>query len=138
MVWSWADVGAAAGHYTAITGHPQNGAPIQAAVPICAPLRGGLPEWGQITRLTYTDGASPGPLSPYPVVDKPGNDDNPAVSPDGTKLAFVSDRTGQAQLYLMGYHPQRAAQFVIRSSSPHATVRTRRRAGVPTAAASSG
>jgi Tol biopolymer transport system component len=31
---------------------------------------------------------------------KPANDYNPSVSPDGTKLVFVSDRDGTPQLYL--------------------------------------
>jgi hypothetical protein len=60
---------------------------------------------GATIRLTYTDGAPPPPGSPHPRAARPANDYNPAVSPDGTKLAFVSDRGGQPHLYLMGYRP---------------------------------
>jgi hypothetical protein len=59
----------------------------------------------EIARLTYTDGGEPFPASPFPRAATPANDYSPAVSPDGTKIAFVSDRTGQPQLYLMGYIP---------------------------------
>jgi Tol biopolymer transport system component len=58
-----------------------------------------------LIRLTYTDGAAPPPGSPLPKADRPVNDYNPAVSPDGTKLAFVSDRAGQPHLFLMGFRP---------------------------------
>ena len=56
-----------------------------------------------VLRLTYTDTTPPFSASPYPPVAKPSNESAPAISPDGTKLAFLSDRTGQRQLFLMGY-----------------------------------
>ncbi|MHB1170437.1 MAG: LpqB family beta-propeller domain-containing protein, partial [Longimicrobiales bacterium] len=31
----------------------------------------------------------------------PGDDDSPAWSPDGSMIAFVSDRTGDRQVYVM-------------------------------------
>src|SRR6185369_1267085 len=37
-------------------------------------------------------------------------DDNPAVSPDGKKIVFMSDRDGDIEIYVMnvdGSHPQR-------------------------------
>jgi WD40 repeat protein len=51
-------------------------------------------------RLTYSDGAQPPPDMPGQGPQK-ANDYNPSVSPDGTKLVFVSDRDGAPQLYLM-------------------------------------
>jgi Tol biopolymer transport system component len=56
-----------------------------------------------LIRLTYTDTAPPFAYSPYPPVTKPSNESNPAISPDGSKVVFVSDRTGKPQLFLIGY-----------------------------------
>jgi Tol biopolymer transport system component len=56
-----------------------------------------------LIRLTYTDTTPPFAYSPYPPVAKPSNESNPAISPDGSKIAFVSDRTGKPQLFLIGY-----------------------------------
>ncbi len=56
-----------------------------------------------LIRLTYTDTTPPFPYSPYPPVTKPSNESNPAISPDGSKVVFTSDRTGKPQLFLIGY-----------------------------------
>ena len=61
-------------------------------------------------RLTYSDSTQPPPGMAGQGPQK-ANDYNPSMSPDGTKLVFVSDRDGTPQLYLMtatgiGY-PQR-------------------------------
>jgi Tol biopolymer transport system component len=56
-----------------------------------------------LIRLTYTDTAPPFDYSPYQPVDRPSHAYNPASSPDGSKVAFVSDRSGKPQIYLMGY-----------------------------------
>lgn len=39
--------------------------------------------------------------SPLRLTNSLGDDNSPAVSPDGTKILFVSDRTGLAELYVM-------------------------------------
>lgn len=53
-------------------------------------------------RLTYSDGALPPPGSNlYAHTLNQANDYNPSISPDGTKIVFVSDRDGVPQLYLM-------------------------------------
>jgi hypothetical protein len=62
-------------------------------------------------RLTFSDVVPAPPGAPY-YNERPANDYNPSYSPDGTKIAFVSDREGVPQLYLMtvadGYNiPQR-------------------------------
>jgi WD40 repeat protein len=61
-------------------------------------------------RLTYSDGTQPPPGMPGQGAQK-ANDYNPSISPDGTKLVFVSDRDGAPQLYLMtangNSYPQR-------------------------------
>jgi Tol biopolymer transport system component len=52
-------------------------------------------------RLTYTD-SNPTPPT-IPATDaqlQNANDYNPSMSPDGAKVAFVSDRYGRAELYL--------------------------------------
>jgi hypothetical protein len=56
-----------------------------------------------LIRMTYTDTTPPFAFSPYPPVDRPGNDLQPAISPDGTKVVFVSDRAERRQLFLMSY-----------------------------------
>jgi len=48
-------------------------------------------------RLTYSDGTTTPPTT---TGTQPANDYNPSISPDGTKLVFVSDREGTPQLYL--------------------------------------
>jgi hypothetical protein len=66
----------------------------------------------QPARLTYSDGSPVPPNAPFPG-DLPhgsANDYNASMSPDGTKIAFVSDREGVPQLYIMntaGSTPQR-------------------------------
>lgn len=54
-------------------------------------------------RLTYSDGTPPPPSGPYSYVPEnvKANDYNPSVSPDGTKIVFISDRDGVPQLYMM-------------------------------------
>ncbi len=50
---------------------------------------------GAMTRITYSDGTPTPPNVPYQgYIPNPSNDWNPSVSPDGTKLAFISDRDG--------------------------------------------
>jgi hypothetical protein len=51
-----------------------------------------------IRRLTYSDGTPP--PSGMPSAPNVANDYNPSVSPDGTKIVFVSDRDGTPQLYI--------------------------------------
>ncbi|HEY1016568.1 MAG TPA: LpqB family beta-propeller domain-containing protein [Herpetosiphonaceae bacterium] len=57
---------------------------------------------GAAKRVTYSDGTPVPPGAPYQgYSEHPANDWNPSISPDGTKLAFVSDRVGaKAQIYL--------------------------------------
>jgi len=52
-----------------------------------------------IRRLTYSDGTLP--PSGMPSAPNVANDYNPSISPDGTKIVFVSDRDGAPQLYIM-------------------------------------
>jgi WD40-like Beta Propeller Repeat len=56
-----------------------------------------------LRRLTYSDGTPPPINGPYPgfLPNGTANDYNASSSPDGTKIAFVSDREGVPQLYLM-------------------------------------
>lgn len=66
-------------------------------VPVSAPF--GEPS---ARRLTYSDGALPPPGSNlYAHTLNQANDYNPSISPDGTKIVFVSDCDGVPQLYLM-------------------------------------
>ena len=65
-----------------------------------------------VRRLSYSDGSPVPPNGPYPgyLPNGTANDYNPSISPDGTKIAFVSDREGVPQLYLMtadGNNPTR-------------------------------
>jgi hypothetical protein len=67
---------------------------------------------GSVRRLTYSDGSPVPPNGPYPgyLPNGTANDYNPSISPDGTKIAFVSDRDGVPQIYLMtadGNNPTR-------------------------------
>ena len=58
---------------------------------------------GTMKRITYTDGATLPAGAPYQgYFPTPANDWNPSVSPDGAKLAFVSDRagTGKTQIFI--------------------------------------
>jgi hypothetical protein len=53
-------------------------------------------------RLTYSDSTPTHPTIPATDAQlQNANDYNPSISPDGTKLAFVSDRYGTPQIYLM-------------------------------------
>src|SRR3954447_16033853 len=48
-------------------------------------------------------------------------DDNPAVSPDGNKIAFMSDRDGDIEIYVMdpdGSHQQRLTHSLGRDAHP--------------------
>lgn len=56
-----------------------------------------------VRRLTYSDGTPLPPGAPYPgyLPNGTANDYNPSISPDGTKIVFVSDRESVPQLYLM-------------------------------------
>jgi hypothetical protein len=63
-------------------------------------------------RLTYSDGQPVPPGAPCCgwLPNGSANDYNPSISPDGTKIVFVSDREGVPQLYLMtadGQSPNR-------------------------------
>ena len=58
---------------------------------------------GTMTRITYSDGSPVPPGVPYQgYIPNPSNDYNPSISPDGTKLAFASDRagTGKDQIFI--------------------------------------
>jgi len=55
------------------------------------------------------------------LTDSPGLDEGPVWSPDGTKIAFSSDRDGQQELYIMdadGSHPRRLTDNPARDESP--------------------
>lgn len=56
-----------------------------------------------VRRLTYSDGTVPPPTGPYPgyLPHGPANDYNPSCSPDGTKIAFISDRYYNPELFIM-------------------------------------
>jgi dipeptidyl aminopeptidase/acylaminoacyl peptidase len=67
-----------------------------------------------LRRLTYSDGSPFPPNGPYPgyLPNGTANEYNASISPDGTKIVFVSDRDGVPQLYLMnadGNNPVRLA-----------------------------
>lgn len=60
-------------------------------------------------RLSYSDGTrSADQPFPGPLPRGAANDYDPALSPDGSKILFVSDRTGQPELYLMAWGAGRA------------------------------
>jgi Tol biopolymer transport system component len=55
------------------------------------------------------------------LTDSPGLDEGPVWSPDGTKIAFSSDRDGQQELYVMnadGSDPRRVTDNPARDESP--------------------
>jgi len=55
------------------------------------------------------------------LTDSPGLDEGPVWSPDGTKIAFSSDRDGQQELYVMnadGSDPRRLTDNPARDESP--------------------
>src|SRR5439155_20298483 len=65
-----------------------------------------------VRRLTYSDGGPVPSNGPYPgyLPNGSANEYNPSISPDSTKIAFVSDREGVGQIYLMtadGNNPMR-------------------------------
>jgi hypothetical protein len=75
-------------------------------------LSGGFSDTCQPSRLTYSDGSPLPPNAPYPgnLPNGSANDYNASMSPDGTKIVFVSDRESVPQLYIMsagGSTPQR-------------------------------
>src|SRR5262245_29787297 len=48
-------------------------------------------------------------------------DEHPAISPDGGKIVFMSDRDGDIEIYLMqvdGTHPQRLTRSAGRDAHP--------------------
>ncbi|GAB4208826.1 MAG: DPP IV N-terminal domain-containing protein [Roseiflexaceae bacterium] len=72
-----------------------------------------VPNPGQsgVRRLTFSD-AAPGNPYPAPGQPKPSNDYNASISPDASKIAFVSDRSGVPQLYLMWAKENAPANFI--------------------------
>lgn len=63
-------------------------------------------------RLSFSDGTrSNDQPFPGPLPLGAANDYDPALSPDGSKILFVSDRTGQPELYLMAWGSGRALQL---------------------------
>lgn len=56
-----------------------------------------------LRRLTYSDGAPIPNEGPYPgwLPNNVAHEYNPSYSPDGTKIAFISDRTGNAEIFMM-------------------------------------
>jgi len=55
------------------------------------------------------------------LTDSPGLDEGPVWSPDGTKIAFSSDRDGQQEIYVMnadGSDPRRLTDNPARDESP--------------------
>ena len=56
----------------------------------------------QIRRLSYTDGTQAPPNGPNPgyLPNNTASEYNASYSPDGTKIIFVSDRTGKPELYI--------------------------------------
>jgi Tol biopolymer transport system component len=55
------------------------------------------------------------------LTDSPGLDEGPEFSPDGTKIAFSSDRDGQQEIYVMdadGSNPRRLTDNPARDESP--------------------
>jgi hypothetical protein len=63
----------------------------------------GTPGETRVSRLTFSDGTPPPPPSNAGWGPGKANDYNPSVSPDGTKIAFASDREGNPRLYLMTF-----------------------------------
>lgn len=87
------------------------------------PLAGDYSRGPVVTRLTYSDGTQPPPNGPYPgwLPNGTANEYNPSASPDGTKVAFVSDRDGVPQIYLMptsGNNPTRLTTDGCLSQTP--------------------
>ncbi|RRR65685.1 MAG: hypothetical protein EI684_22395 [Candidatus Viridilinea halotolerans] len=53
-------------------------------------------------RITFSDGSEPPPGEQSGYVPRgSANDYNPSISPDGTRIVFVSDREGPPQLYIV-------------------------------------
>ena len=50
----------------------------------------------------------------YQITDNPARDRNPKASPDGKWIAFISDRTGQEQVYIVNIHGKRLQQLTNR------------------------
>jgi hypothetical protein len=62
----------------------------------------GGPEGCPSRRITFSDGTPPPPGEQSGYVPRgTANDYNPAISPDGTRIVFVSDREGPPQLYIV-------------------------------------
>ena len=118
-----------------LVGLTLTGAPAHAAFPgtngkiLCQGSlnRGSNPEWGttwglftinpdgsQYTLLTNNGGAAPGQRDP--------DDVEPAYSPDGTKIAFDSVRTGGSEIWTMnadGTDLRRLTAFIFDDAAPH-------------------
>lgn len=87
---------------------------------------GTAPAWGADHKIVYArdndiwvmneDGTGQSPLTTHP-----GNDYQPAWSPDGTKIIFVSERDGNVELYTMnadGSEQTRLTNTIERETKP--------------------
>ncbi len=75
-----------------------------------------------VTRLSYSDGTQPPLNGPFPgyLPRRTASDYNASVSPDGTKIIFVSDRDNGQELYLMPF----SGNFPVRLTTQGCTNET--------------
>src|SRR3990172_5711708 len=75
---------------------------------------------GNVNTLYAFDRASPSRLTPL-TQDTTATQTDPAPSPDGSSIAYITDRDGNAEIYLMnadGSNPRRLTNTTAAENSP--------------------